>query len=485
MTDSSEPRDHLNVYFDGGCQPKNPGGVASCGWFITNQKGNKIAEGSGVVADGGPKATNNYAEYCALGMAIRHLIDEEWSGKSLTIRGDSRLIVEQVAGNWKCKAEHLKPCLERIQEYLDRLDIEESGMKTLQILLSSVAAILMVTVASAQDKRSSTQQFEISPQLIDAWLQVQKPRKRPDTDRQRNPDKPRKPIQARQPRPKTLTQPVYRVPNLVPITVEKKDGVIDQLKVAVVTYTKGDVTLDVIGTVHVADPGYYRMLNERFKQYDALCYELVADKDKKPQKGQEGLMRNIVQVFLELDQQLAIVDYNAENFIHADLTPNALAEVMKKRGDNLVTITLSTVADLMRKHNKAQGNPSDAQTLQQAQLQILGNPNAAVEIKRMMAQQFITSGDVSEQFGGVLKAYLIDERNIAALRVVEAVAEVKKKIGLFYGAAHLPDFDKRLQDQNWKRTKISYDVAWDKLSKNQEELEYLFKLMKGLEEKKK
>ena len=117
--------DTLNIYFDGGCQPTNPGGVATSGWFITNEKGQLLAEGAKVVADGGEKATNNYAEYCALGLALRHLVDEGWKGKKLTIRGDSRLIVEQGAGNWKCKAPHLKPLLEKIHQHLGALEIEE------------------------------------------------------------------------------------------------------------------------------------------------------------------------------------------------------------------------------------------------------------------------------------------------------------------------------------------------------------------------
>lgn len=117
--------ENLNIYFDGGCQPKNPGGIATSGWFITNEKGELLADGSKVVADGGTHATNNFAEYCALGLALRCLIDEKWKGKSLTIQGDSRLVIEQVAGNWNCKAKHLKKCLIRIHEYLAILDIEK------------------------------------------------------------------------------------------------------------------------------------------------------------------------------------------------------------------------------------------------------------------------------------------------------------------------------------------------------------------------
>jgi len=117
--------ENLHIYFDGGCQPKNPGGIATSGWFITDEKGKLLADGAKVVADGGERATNNFAEYCALGLALRYLIDQKWEGKSLTIRGDSRLIIEQVAGNWKCNAKHLKKCLEKIQKYLNELKIEK------------------------------------------------------------------------------------------------------------------------------------------------------------------------------------------------------------------------------------------------------------------------------------------------------------------------------------------------------------------------
>lgn len=356
-------------------------------------------------------------------------------------------------------------------------------MKPLQFLLLALA--FMVSNAYGQTKTPDRSRDQITPELIDAWLALQNQKKPVDPNAppkpRRNNDENGKPV----PRPKRLTEPVYRVPKIEPITVEKKEGVIDQLKVAVVTYTKDDVTLDVIGTVHVADPGYYRMLNERFKQYDALCYELVAPKDKKPELNQQSFMRNIVKVFLDLDHQLAIVDYNADNFVHADFTPEKFQEVMEKNGDTMVTIALSTIADLMRQYNKQKKiEDVDPTDIQQTSLQIFGNPNASVELKRMMAQQFIDQADVGESFGAVLKTYILDERNKAALEVVEEQAKTKKKLGLFYGAAHLPDFDNRLQSQGWSRTKVSYDVAWDNLAQNQDELQYLFKLLQGLEEKK-
>jgi hypothetical protein len=39
---------------------------------------------------------------------------------------------------------------------------------------------------------------------------------------------------------------------------------------------QGELVVDLISAVHVADRSYYRQLNEQFEQYDVLLYELVA-----------------------------------------------------------------------------------------------------------------------------------------------------------------------------------------------------------------
>jgi ribonuclease HI len=53
------------------------------------------------------KTTNNVAEYRALLLALKRA--EERSASEVTISSDSLLLVEQVLGNYKVKAIHLKP----------------------------------------------------------------------------------------------------------------------------------------------------------------------------------------------------------------------------------------------------------------------------------------------------------------------------------------------------------------------------------------
>jgi ribonuclease HI len=124
--------DCLTLCVDGGCEPMNPGGVATSGWVIYGELNQTLVEECRVVQDGGPLATNNYAEYCSLGFALRWLKDQNWRGQ-LTIQADSQLLINQVLGKWKCKAEHLRPLRQRIWDYMDdlcltKIDEENSGM---------------------------------------------------------------------------------------------------------------------------------------------------------------------------------------------------------------------------------------------------------------------------------------------------------------------------------------------------------------------
>ncbi|MEO8349396.1 MAG: ribonuclease HI family protein [Acidobacteriota bacterium] len=55
------------------------------------------------------RTTNNVAEYRALLLALERA--EETGADEVEIRSDSKLLVEQMRGNFKIRAEHLKPLL--------------------------------------------------------------------------------------------------------------------------------------------------------------------------------------------------------------------------------------------------------------------------------------------------------------------------------------------------------------------------------------
>jgi hypothetical protein len=57
---------------------------------------------------------------------------------------------------------------------------------------------------------------------------------------------------------------------------------------------------------------------------------------------------------------------------------------------------------------------------------------------------------------------LVTERNKAALKVLsEELGKGKKKIAIFYGAAHMTDMSKRLEAMGFSPVGTRWNVAWD------------------------
>jgi ribonuclease HI len=134
-TGKIQEHDFITIYCDGACEPKNPGGIATIGWLIcqTSNEKNVLVQECRVVADGeqgDENATNNYAEYCALGFALRWLKDSGWDGEELIVRADSQLLIKQVLGEWKCKSERLLPLRQRVWDLIDELGLEKMDEDT-------------------------------------------------------------------------------------------------------------------------------------------------------------------------------------------------------------------------------------------------------------------------------------------------------------------------------------------------------------------
>src|SRR5262245_21218507 len=84
------------------------------------------------------------------------------------------------------------------------------------------------------------------------------------------------------------------------LRILKDDDGPTALETAIVRYRpargNADLTVDLIGVVHLGEKSYYRRLNKVFEQYDSLLYELVAPQGTKPAKGEgSGNLLRIVQ----------------------------------------------------------------------------------------------------------------------------------------------------------------------------------------------
>ena len=92
----------IELWFDGCCGPVNPGGHAAAGTYI-KQDGKKIFQHSEYVGSGS-LMSSNVAEYMALVVGLRFLLARGLSHEAVIVRGDSRLVIEQMTGTWKITA---------------------------------------------------------------------------------------------------------------------------------------------------------------------------------------------------------------------------------------------------------------------------------------------------------------------------------------------------------------------------------------------
>lgn len=281
--------------------------------------------------------------------------------------------------------------------------------------------------------------------------------------------------------PKNGTGPVIELPGKKKLPSSKfvqikrdKDGKAKFLQTAVARYVpaKGnkDLVVDLVSVVHIGERKYYNQLNKLFEDYDAVLFELVMPKGAKvPKGGGKGsgnplsMLQEMMTMVLQLDLQTKCIDYTCTNFVHADLSPKEMGDLMEKRGENALTLTLSIAADLLREQNKMQNkiNPNAGTPLDDP-FKLLMDPQAPSKLKAMMAEQMEQMAD-GTGLGKTLNQLLIDDRNAACMKILQQqIVQGKKKIAIFYGAAHMPDFETRLiQDYGMKLQNVQWYNAWD------------------------
>jgi hypothetical protein len=227
------------------------------------------------------------------------------------------------------------------------------------------------------------------------------------------------------------------------------------------------VTIDLVSAIHVGDRSYYEKLNQLFSTYDSLLYELVAPEGSTPadrpadaESHPVALMQNGLKDLLALDHQLAVIDYSKPNFVHADMSPDEFAKAMQDRGESFMTLFFRMAVEGMKVQGK-NGSASEGEDLRM--LMALMSPNRPLALKRILADQFSQLETISAGLDGPSGSAIVTDRNKRALAVLRKTIDAgQRKIGIFYGAAHMADMQKRLiKDFGFRRTSTDWLVAWD------------------------
>ena len=113
------------LYFDGLCEPMNPGGVATYA-FVIYDRNQKLCEQAGVVGAGmlGNDVSNNVAEYSAMIKGMECVLSQGHHG-TLRVRGDSQLAIRQVTGRYSVRANRLIPLHNKVMELKKRFSSVE------------------------------------------------------------------------------------------------------------------------------------------------------------------------------------------------------------------------------------------------------------------------------------------------------------------------------------------------------------------------
>ena len=225
------------------------------------------------------------------------------------------------------------------------------------------------------------------------------------------------------------------------------------LQMSIVTYEPADgqdiLSVDLVGAIHIGDPSYYAELNERFRQYDVLLYELVAPQDAAASGGldkRKGFL-STTQVgmtkLLDLSFQLDEINYDQANFVHADLSPEELRQSMADRGESLYVYFWRIFFASLDEYAK---DPLGLQDMQMLSTMVASGQDNT--FKTMIAYEMTNIDRVQDILGEDSDSAVIGARNQRAIDVLKREIDAgAERIGIFYGVAHMPDLEERLLDQ--------------------------------------
>ncbi|MBR2693635.1 MAG: hypothetical protein IKE69_05425 [Thermoguttaceae bacterium] len=232
-----------------------------------------------------------------------------------------------------------------------------------------------------------------------------------------------------------------------------------------------DVRVDLIAAVHFAERDYYETLNRRFARYEVVLVEMIAPKGttlaqiagsagKKAGKiSRIGFLETIQRGMgkaLGLVNQLDAIDYSAGNMVLADMDAETLFERIRENGE-LGGLIGETLRSLWKENEET---PEDEET---AVSDLSLTEFLLFRDKRRLLKRAFAVEIARGQTEGkpLFEESLIRERNTVLLDKLRLQVEKGSKyIGVFYGATHIPDIQRRLEEAGYRATAVEEITAW-------------------------
>jgi hypothetical protein len=239
-----------------------------------------------------------------------------------------------------------------------------------------------------------------------------------------------------------------------------------ELKIAVESWrTPSGVIVDLYGVVHIADQSYYQQVQRELNGYDAVLYEGVgatkealaakrANKDKGSASGLSSIQTLFGKV-LGLQFQMDGIAYTHSNLVHADMGAGQFQRETKGQKINPLEQYVSPEQLKALEPLLKMGG-------QLLELWMKSNPDMQNSLKVRFGSQMATT-DMTTQLPPQMYKTIVIDRNAIVMRVLaEQLRDHpnKKRIAIFYGAAHNPDFAQRFSKLGYTKVSTRWLTAW-------------------------
>jgi hypothetical protein len=211
----------------------------------------------------------------------------------------------------------------------------------------------------------------------------------------------------------------------------------------------------LVGAVHVADRDYFAALDGLLGAADLVLYEGVAG-EPTPDMTTIARLQLALGRILDLSFQKDGVTYGRPHFVHADLTLQEIERRLAEKGETLLPggDVLKMFGPLLARFMEAAGKQAEAAKAR-------GDASPFGMIKRQVAGILADPAATQSAFSRGWDEVVIGARNAHAIETLRGLLNGEARtFAIFYGAAHLPDFERRLQDLGFRPCRKEWLTAW-------------------------
>lgn len=215
----------------------------------------------------------------------------------------------------------------------------------------------------------------------------------------------------------------------------------------------GSPDIDLVGAIHIARPDYYQRLQQRLDRSDLVLFEgVTARKNDAIQTGGEnkGAYKRLADS-LGLSVQNSGIDYGRKSFRRCDLS---LEEMMAILDQEIAAGGAGAEAARQARDEFTQlkGVLSGSSILTNLVMGLIGTSPLLREQVLLMTVSSGLGNSEEKELSPRLRQLILQDRNehvAGELRKLLRSGARNRRIAVFFGAAHLPDFERRLRSMGY------------------------------------